>query len=249
MIGATRNKRVMQLSNIEHIKIASMLSLPVTGVSRVATSSKRCFVNVGYDGLILNKDESIIAIDKDGNEFVLQAKDFICVKCNEQECKIVVKGVPYPFIENDRGQVDVHYWSGLPKAKLHPDEEIVFLSASQVKRKVMLFKYSDTCSIVVDHTRKLKSVPYNIIVPVYPEKDDMIMIQGESKDDIWHGKVLTVDFANKTVDVYFFVKSRQNPDKFVRELFSRQARNTVSFDSIISIANGQWIGANTWQTE
>jgi len=206
-------------------------------------------LNVNTQGFVLQKEESVIADDKHGNEFVVQAKYFFSVKCkNNNEYKIVVKGIPMPFIVNDRGEVDVHYWSGLPRVSIHPDsDEMLFLSASCVKRKIMLVKHSDTSYIVADYARQLKSVPYDLIVPVYPEKDDMIMIQGESQCDTWYGKVLSVNFESKTVDVYFFVSTRQNPNKFVRESFSRQSRNTVSFDCIIGIANGHWHGGNAWQ--
>lgn len=34
----------------------------------------------------------------------------------------------------------------------------------------------------------------------------MILIQGESNGDIWHGHIQSVDFINKTVDVYFYGK-------------------------------------------
>ena len=33
----------------------------------------------------------------------------------------------------------------------------------------------------------------------------MILIQGESNGDIWQGHIQSVDFINKTVDVYFYV--------------------------------------------
>jgi exosome complex RNA-binding protein Csl4 len=111
----------------------------------------------------------------------------------------------------------------------------------------MLYKHAQTTlETVVDYTRKLKSVP-NLLVPVYPEKDDMLLIQGEKQGDIWFGKVLNVDLSNKAVDVYFCVEKQQHPNRFVRESLSRQARNTVIFDSIIGTANGHWISGNTWQ--
>ena len=33
----------------------------------------------------------------------------------------------------------------------------------------------------------------------------MILIQSESNGGIWHGHIQSVDFINKTVDVYFYV--------------------------------------------
>ena len=42
-----------------------------------------------------------------------------------------------------------------------------------VKRKVMLYDCGNNIATVVDYMRKLRSLPYELIVPVYPEKDDM----------------------------------------------------------------------------
>ena len=52
---------------------------------------------------------------------------------------------------------------------------------------------------------------------------------------------------NKTVDVYFFIEShRQCQNVFVRESRGRGARNTVSWRSVIGLADGQWIGPGMW---
>ena len=126
----------------------------------------------------------------------------------------------------------------------------MFLSAGSVKRKVILYQCADpNVAIVRDYMRKLKFVPYDIVVPVYPEKGDMPLVQGKGKGDIWFGKVLSVDFPNNSVTVYFSVNKGQDsfPNSFVGESISREARNTVSLDAIIGIADGQWISTNTWQ--
>lgn len=47
-----------------------------------------------------------------------------------------------------------------------------------------------------------------MIVPVYPEKFDMVENHGEAIGDIWHGHVQSVDFKNHTVDVYFYIPTR-----------------------------------------
>lgn len=54
----------------------------------------------------------------------------------------------------------------------------------------MLYDCGNNTATVVDYLRKLRSLPYELIVPVYPEKDDMLLIQGELSVDIWYGKAL-----------------------------------------------------------
>ena len=76
----------------------------------------------------------------------------------------------------------------------------------------------------------------------------MILVQGESNEDIWHGHIQSVDFINKTVDVYFYIQSLRFPNGnvYVREIRGRGVRNTVAWGSLISIAEGRWDSAYTW---
>ena len=64
--------------------------------------------------------------------------------------------------------------------------------------------YEQTCgdniATVVDYMRRLRSLPYELVVPVYPEKDDMLLIQGEHPGDVWYGKVLSIDRAKQKVE-------------------------------------------------
>ena len=89
--------------------------------------------------------------------------------------------------------------------------------------------------------RKLRSLPGEVIVPVYPDEGDMLLIQGEQQNDIWHGKVLRVDRAKQIADLCFFIEKYQEAHKFIRETFGRAARNSVAFDSVLAIAEGHWI--------
>ena len=70
--------------------------------------------------------------------------------------------------------------------------------------------------------------------------------QGEGPSDVWYGHVQDIDFRNKSVDVYFFIESRRCPNVFVRESRSRGARNTVSWRSVIGVADGHWSGPGMW---
>lgn len=94
--------------------------------------------------------------------------------------------------------------------------------------------------------RRLRSLPYELIVPVYPEKDDMLLIQGEHPRDVWYGKVLSIDRAKHEVEIVFFVEKRHHPGRFECETYGRAAVNTVSLDSVTGVAQGQWISAKCW---
>ena len=50
----------------------------------------------------------------------------------------------------------------------------------------------------------------------------MIPIQGESNGDIWHGHIQSVDFINKTVDVYFYVYGKPIVAIFNNYIYSIQ---------------------------
>lgn len=59
----------------------------------------------------------------------------------------------------------------------------------------MLYDCGDNVATVVDYMRKLKKLPYELIEPVYPEQNDMLLIQGEEPGDVWYAKVISVDRA------------------------------------------------------
>ena len=105
-----------------------------------------------------------------------------------------------------------------------------------------------TVLTVVDYMRQFKNLSYTVIEPVFPEVGDMVLIQGESHEDIWHGHIQNVDFINKTVDVYFYVPSLRFPNGnvYVRESRGGGTRNTVAWRSVISFAEGDWNNASTW---
>ncbi|XP_048586101.1 uncharacterized protein LOC125568272 [Nematostella vectensis] len=251
LIGSRKPQlQVIELTDNECSRINSILSLPqsVQSASRIASTSGKCFLsNVGFNGLVLSSNDNIIASLEDG-ECIVQIKRFLLIRYGlDNNHSVLIEGFIKPFNKSSEGEIDVNVWSGFPKVKLQPNDNSVIFSHQSVQRKVMLYKHAQTnLQTVVDYDRQLKDVP-RLLVPVYPEKDDMLFIQGEKQGDIWYGRVSSVDLSNKAVEVYFYVEKQQHPNRFVRESFSRQARNTVVFDSIIGIANGHWISGNIWQ--
>ena len=75
----------------------------------------------------------------------------------------------------------------------------------------------------------------------------MLSIQGELFHEIWFGHVQSVDHCQRTVDVFFFVESTRRKNLFVSETQGRHGRNTVSWDSVIGIASGEWISHTQWR--
>lgn len=246
LLGSSR--RVSQLTNGDQVKIAAALSLSPTEISTVSTNTKKCFVkNVGYEGVVLSSNDNIIMLN--GSETVVCVEQFLSVRCEGQlDCHLLGEGTVKPFHLHDNGQIVLNYWSGFPKVQMQSVGGTVFFPTEHIKRKIMLYDCGNNTNIatVVDFMRQLRSLPYEIIVPVYPEKEDMLLIQGEFPGDIWHGKVSSINRARHQVDVFFFVE-KHHPGRFERETFGRAATNTVSLDSVTGVACGHWISANCWQ--
>lgn len=108
--------------------------------------------------------------------------------------------------------------------------------------------HGDNLLTVVDYMRHHGNCRSELVVPVYPERGDMVLIQGKYNGDIWHGHIQSVDFVNLTVDVFFFISSMtlRHYNAYVRESHSRRARNVVAWEPIIGIAEGHWRSASTW---
>ena len=236
----------MELTDADHCRIANVLSVPQDELSTVCCKTGRCFINKGRGTELSNKDSVVIAMDC--NEAVVQISHFLSVRCGHEGCRLIGVGVHHPFQLTETGQVARNFYGGFPKVKyLQPYGESVFFCIESVKRKVMLYNCGNDTMTVADYQRQLRSLPYELVVPVYPEKDDMLLIQGQNAGDTWYGQVLSVDIARKTVDVYFYVEMPKHPSIFVRESVGRVARNTVLLDAVIGLASGEWISSCRWQ--
>ena len=119
------------------------------------------------------------------------------------------------------------------------------LSLQDIQREIMLFPDGYGNFAVVDPFRKSVPLP-PVVVPVYPEVNDMILVKG-TNDEIWHAQVKHVLFAQKIVKGYFYVKHRNwSINKlWVRESRSSQMDN-INFGSILDIGVGEWHGS-TWK--
>ena len=152
----------------------------------------------------------------------------------------------YSFHQETSGQISYNYWTGFTKVEKFPANEATFFLSENILRKVLLYDFGNDLLTVVDYMHPWNQALYVPIVPVYPEMGDMLLVQGEGASDVWYGHVQDIDFRNKSVDVYFFIESHRCPNVFVRESRHRGARNTVSWRSVIGVADGHWSGPGMW---
>ena len=94
--------------------------------------------------------------------------------------------------------------------QLLPGGEKVFLLTDSIHRKVMLYDCGSNMATVVDYMRKLRGLPYELVVPVYPEENDMLLIQGEEVGDVWYGKVVSINRERKELDVSHTIPKVEN---------------------------------------
>ena len=133
-----------------------------------------------------------------------------------------------------------HPLSDTPNIK--PFESSTCLGLKDLQREIMLFPDVNGNFTVVDPYRKAVPLP-PVIVPVYPQIRDMILVKGNN-DDIWHAEVRRVQFAEKLVKGYFYIQHRNwNENKlWIRESRASQMDN-INFTSILYIATGEWQGS------
>ena len=174
---------------------------------------------------------------------------FLSVRLNNElsPLKLLVKLFFYSTIIGDDELPARDFWSGFIKVHSREIPDPAFLQVNDILRKVILYKSEDDVLTVADFQRRSQSLPYSVIVPVYPENGDMLLIQGEGINDIWYGFVHSTDYSRKTVDMFFFVESNRSENGFVREARGRYARNVVPWESILGIAEGQWESSSCWR--
>ena len=192
-----------------------------------------------------------VILERNGEEIVVKLHNFYSVRCEGEPnySKLLGNGFCYQVHITDDGQPAKDFWSGFIKVDEQVLANLVCVSLHCIKRKVILHKRDNNLLIVADYQRRFQHLPYAVIVPVYAEKEDMVLIQGEQLHDIWYGHIQRVDRINRTVDVFFYIESKRHNNVYVRKTVGRHARNTVPLDSVIGIANGQWINQSNWQKQ
>ena len=113
----------------------------------------------------------------------------------------------------------------------------------------MLFPHQtlDDHFVVIDYDRECVPLsPEDVIVPVCPEKGDMVTVRGDS-DELWLAHIQLVNKVTKTCNVYFYVPSEDDNNKYHKELGGRLER--VHWDSIIATSTGKWLSSNLYCRE
>ena len=161
---------------------------------------------------------------------------FFLVDVNETTQPVVL-GDTYQLVWNPAGGVLHHPLSDTVYVK--PFESGTILGLKDLQREIMLFPDANGNFAVVDPFRETIPLP-PVVVPVYPEENDMILVKGDD-DEIWQAQVKRVLFAEKLVKGYFFVKHRNWDENklWVRESRSSQM-DSINFGSILDIATGEW---------
>lgn len=241
--------KVKSLPQNERVKIADTLDVSVSEVRVTGFVSCKAFLlDVGYQGSVLNTGETVVA-DINGHETGLLIYNFLSVRCEEIVYATLEIGQRYHPLTAEDGSQASDFWSGFIKVKAKPSSEQFFLPLDCIKRKVILYNCDDGVISVADYQRQARQLPYTIIVPVYIECGDMLLIQGELLHDVWFGHAQSVDQCETTVDVFFFVESSRHKNLYVRETQGRHGRNTVSWHSVIGIASGKWISHSQWRKD
>ena len=246
LLGAMDKAQPLDVNDQRNI--SETVSVSVNDVAEAALVSKKCFMaDIGFEGTVFSSGDTLI-ITAHRQEFVMKVDTFLSVRVSGS-CRLLGKGCCYAFSLTNDGQPIRDFWSGFVKVQNRPLTDPVFFQIEDTARKVILYNCGNSLFTVVDYQRQLQGLPYTIVVPVYPKNGDMLLIQGEQINDIWCGHVHSVDYTQKTVDVFFFVKRNTSQNVFVREATGRYARNVVPWDSIIGVAEGHWLSPSQWHKQ
>lgn len=79
-----------------------------------------------------------------------------------------------------------------------------------------------------------------VIIPFFPEKGEMVLVQGDDGGEPWRGHIQNVDTRNKTCQLHFYVETYPGSRCYQREHTGHHALETIHWDSIVDKANGSW---------
>ncbi|XP_031555294.1 uncharacterized protein LOC116292172 isoform X2 [Actinia tenebrosa] len=248
LLGAIGN--ISFLEEADRRKLANILSVPLHNVSEVAYISKKCLMaDRSFDGTVFKSGETaVITINQ--LEVVVKLDIFLSLRVKGDESyQLLVKGHIHPYCTVNEEQAK-HFWTGFVSVKNTPFGEAAFCNVSAIQRKVILYECDKERYTVVDYERQKQQLPFEVVVPVYPEKGDMLLIQGEDADDIWYGHACNIDYKKKLwMCVFFFVEHSRKRNIYIRETYGNRARNVVPWTSLIGVANGTWKSSSfvQWQ--
>lgn len=167
------------------------------GPEVVATSCRSLLlysrINDTSQGTLYRTKENVLVL-LDGVKQVIEITDFFSVPSGN-EYHTFVKGTLF-IVSNDR---EIHKESG--NYFVAPTTCELISEANKILQKVMLYPDPDNLDspnfyIVIDFNRPHLPIRANdVIVPIYPKVDDMLQVAGEN-DEVWFGRVMSVDVAS-----------------------------------------------------
>ena len=97
--------------------------------------------------------------------------------------------------------------------------------------------------IVMDCNREnISLAPADVIVPLLPEKDNMVKVHGED-DNIW---LAHVHVPTKTCRVHFYIEYASGTNVYRKE--STRTEN-IHWDSIVGLSSGRWLTYNQYHAD
>ncbi|XP_019864427.1 PREDICTED: uncharacterized protein LOC109593768 [Amphimedon queenslandica] len=203
------------------------------------------FLFQGINGTLYRTSEYVIVhsnCDNRGN--VIRVIGFYSITVDDK-CYVFVKGEHYPYPQNN----PIHIYSSNPY--VIPSSHIMYFPAHDIISKVMLFPDPDNITspskfIVINFMRhQLPITESDVIIPVLPEKGDMVLVVGEN-NEIWHACIQSVNDRSRNCTALFYVYVQgTSPRRYTRESFSRSSKELIAWDSIINYASGKW-QENCW---
>ena len=191
------------------------------------------------NGILYRTNETLYILCESDNttQQIINATMFFSFNHHDQ-WHTFVKGNLYTLLD------ETYCYSSSPI--VIPSSETVFTKASNILRKVMLYKlppgeYHETASYaVIDFCRpEMPLTLDDVIIPIYPIVGDMLKVNGDN-GDIWMAHVLLVNSDTKSCRVHFYVESPSVPGKYIRESTGRCSVEVIHWDSILGCANGFW---------
>lgn len=120
----------------------------------------------------------VVIVRVNGQEVVVKFDCFLFVRLINELfiLKLLVKLFFYFIIIGDDELFVRDFWIGFIKVYSREIFDLVFFQVNDILRKVIFFKFEDDILIVVDFQRYFQSFLYLVIVFVYFENGDMLLI-------------------------------------------------------------------------
>lgn len=232
----SRQERQMILEYLQHVT--------ADDVDEAVESFRSAFLPMHckpMGGKLYRKGDFVAGVQA-GAEIFFKIENFFLVKVNN-DYQSLVFGDTFQLITNPGGAVSRHPISDT--VYIQPAHSCVCVGLNDLRREIMLFPETGNKYAVVDPFRRTVNLP-KVIVPVYPQVGDFVSVIGDDEDDPWRALITEVNYHRSTVGGYFYVN---HPNFGANHLWVRerpQRKETIHFNSLLSIVNGEWVG-NAWR--